>query len=186
MTKLVHPLLMAACLLVAAFGCDNRAPKTAHDNRLKKVHYDAATGRYFYVVREKHHGNDDGWFYYWLMNSRNSASDYYTTPAFSKLAPDTLSPRSWRPGDPPSAYASRPPTTAELNGSADQTEVVDVQQANTQEDLDIPDENSLDSMEGVPEAGEGMSGEGASETASDSGDAGGDSGGDGGGDGGGD
>ncbi len=175
-------ILIAAALLLAGSGCGNRTAKPAHDNAAKKVHYDSKTGRYYYAVHEKNHDGGDDWFYYWLATGNNLPADFYTTPNFSSLSRSALSSGSWVRGNPPDAYASRPPTESELNNPQEPTEIVEVEQPNTQEDLGIPDENSLDSMEGVPDSAETMSGDGAGETASDSGDGG---GGDGGGDGGG-
>jgi uncharacterized membrane protein YgcG len=182
-------MLMVVALLLAGFGCSNSAQKPQRENAHKKVHYDSKTGRYYYVVREKDQKGNDNWSYYWLMNgSGDSPADYYSTPTFSRLPTNA---GSWNRGNPPEAFANRPPTQQELDNPQEQTEMAEVEQSQTQENLGIPDENSLDSMEGVPESGsaESMSsgestGGGDSSTTGDSG--GGDSGGGGDGGGGGD
>jgi uncharacterized membrane protein YgcG len=178
-------LLVAGCLLAVAPGCGHSAQNHARNHSEKRVHYDPKTGRYYYVVREKQNDGGDSWFYYWLTTGNNSGSDYFTTPTFTTLDRNTLASGAWVRGNPPDIYATRPPTPQELDNPQAQTEAVEVEQANTQENLGIPDENSLDSMEGVPESGETASNDGSSDSMSDSGDTGGDSGGDGGGDGGG-
>ena len=178
-TKLFFVLVLLVLLAMVVGRCAHRAHKPTGSH--KQVHYEAKTGRYYYVVREKAATNNVGVSYYWLMYGDGGvASDYYTTPTFTRLAPGTLAKESWVCGN--------PPPEEELNNPQEPTEVVEVESAQTQENLGIPDENSLDSMEGVPESGGAdtmSSGEsadsGGSAAAGDSGGGGGDGGGDGGG-----
>jgi uncharacterized membrane protein YgcG len=143
-TKLFAVLVLLAVLAIVAGICVHRAHKPTGSH--KQVHYEARTGRYYYVVREKPAANDDGVYYYWLMNGNGGvASDYYSTPTFTRLTPGTLAKESWVRGN--------PPPEGEVNNLSEPTEVVEVEPAQTQENLGIPDENSLDSMEGVPESG---------------------------------
>lgn len=175
----LFPVLVVLVLLAMVVGrCAHRAHLTAGLHKPtgshKQVHYEARTGRYYYVVREKAATNNVDVSYYWLMYGDGGVtSDYYTTPTFTRLSPGTLAKDSWVRGN--------PPPVEELNNPPEPTEVVEVEPAQTQENLGIPDENSLDSMEGVPESG-GADTMSSGESA-DSGGGGGDSGG--GGDGGG-
>jgi len=147
----LFPVLVVLVLLVVVIGrCAHRAHRTTGSHKPtgshKQVHYEAKTGRYYYVVREKADTNNVGVSYYWLMNGDGgAASDYYTTPTFTRLSPGTLARESWVGGN--------PPPEEELNDPQEPTEVVEVEPAQTQENLGIPDENSLDSMEGAPESG---------------------------------
>jgi hypothetical protein len=46
-------LLFAILTLgMLAAACNSRTEKVTHGNHVKKVHYDAKTGRYYYVVRQ--------------------------------------------------------------------------------------------------------------------------------------
>jgi hypothetical protein len=79
-----------------------------------------------------------------MDGNSSTATQYYQTPRFSPLTRSTLAGTSRGKGNPPSAFAERPPTASELNNRTEPTEEVEVEQSETQENLGIPDENSLD------------------------------------------
>ena len=171
----VLKLILLLGSLVFLMDCGRRPQSHAPASVHRTIHRDAPTGRYYYIVHLTNNAHADEWHYYWLTNGSTS----------QKLERDSPTQGKWIEGDPPKVYASRSPTDSELSSAAEA--VVDVVQSATEEHLDIPEPNSLDSMEGVPEAG-ASSEAGASEGgSSDAGFGGGDSGGSdgGGGDGGG-
>jgi hypothetical protein len=144
LVKYLLVILVVVGVITTETGCGKKKSPLPQRS-VKKVHYDKNTGRYYYVVREKSNDGGDSWYYYWLMDGNSStATQYYQTPRFSPLTRSTLAGTSRGKGNPPSAFAERPPTASELNNRTEPTEEVEVEQSETQENLGIPDENSLD------------------------------------------
>ena len=173
------PWLVCHCLALMALlgtgpGC-NRKPAAHHRVASRKVvHHDKASGRFYYVALEKGTNTLAGPRYYWLTREREAqATEAKARCLFSAndatLTSAILCDTTWVVGGAP----SRPQAASSApDDSSPETQMVEVDQNATQENLGIPEVNSLDSMEGVPEnAG------GEAEVSSDSGSAAGESGG---------
>lgn len=181
--------LVSATLLIA--GCDRQArhhyrPLIAEKEEVKiyKVHHtnNIVTNATSKVVVSNSSTSANDWLYWYIIFDRNTRSYYYSA------SPDlmtTYSSLTW-------TESKTAPTIAEAEEEVEPVETVEVEssqlgEATTEISSDyssIPEDNSLDSMEGVPEApseaapAESAPSESSSDSSSSSSDSGSSSGGD--------
>lgn len=189
-TKYIRYLFMMIALLALFFsttGCDR------HTNHAHRNHHPAGaeavqTVEVYKTPANNNSGND--WLFWYLMfNNQSHSYYYYSSPA--PIAESSYSRIPWTRSDtkPPALTEPEDTTPPTLNPDTVAVEPtiqpIETQQvpdsqlgaagAEIESSYGVPEENSLDSMEGVPEGNDPSTSESTGESSSSSGDSGGSS-----------